>query len=160
MTQQTDRKKKPLISLRQRALDYLAKREYSVVELGRKLQSVAKQYELDSEEIPEILADFQKRNWVSDTRFTEQILHARKTKFGSAHIAHELREKGVAADLIAIALDEIDSDLEYRAALELGMRKARSLARFDEDVRERRLVSALQRKGFNFSVISAVLKEI
>ena len=75
-------------------------------------------------------------------------------------IANELREKGVAADLIAIALDEIDSDLEYRAALELAERKSRSLKRFDEETRQRRLVSALQRKGFSFSVISAVLKEI
>ena len=59
MTQQTDRKNRPQVSLRQRALDYLARREYSVAELGKKLQSVARQYELDADEIPEILADFQ-----------------------------------------------------------------------------------------------------
>jgi regulatory protein len=89
MTQQIKEKKKPQVSLRQRALDYLAKREYSVVELAQKLSTIAKQYELDTEEIPGILEDFEKRNWVSDTRFTEQILHARKSKFGSARIAHE-----------------------------------------------------------------------
>ena len=80
MTQQTNQKKKPQVSLRQRALDYLSKREYSIAELAQKLSKVAQQYELDAEEIPEILVDFKKRNWVSDTRFTEQILHARKSK--------------------------------------------------------------------------------
>ena len=49
MTQQTNEKKKPQVSLRQRALDYLAKREYSVAELAQKLNTVARQYELDAD---------------------------------------------------------------------------------------------------------------
>jgi regulatory protein len=151
MTQQTDRKKKLFISLRQRALDYLAKREYSVVELGRKLQSVARQYELDSEEIPEILADFQKRNWVSDTRFTEQILHARKAKFGSARIAHELREKGIADNLVAEAIEEVKED-------ELGNAKEYNAAPSsrEEWAKQARF---LQSRGFGFEIIKKVINE-
>lgn len=61
MTPQT-KQKKSQVSLRQRALDYLAKREYSVTELSKKLATVAKQYELDATQIPEILEDFRKRN--------------------------------------------------------------------------------------------------
>ena len=88
-------------SLRQRALDYLGKREYSYAELNQKLKSFLAEDE-DAEQITEILDDFKKRGWLSDARFTEQLVHASSSyKFGANKIANELREKGVAADLIA-----------------------------------------------------------
>lgn len=156
MTQQTDRKNKPQVSLRQRALDYLARREYSVAELSKKLQSVARQYELDADEIPEILADFQKRNWVSDTRFTEQILHARKAKFGSARIAHELREKGVADNLIADAIEDVKGD-------ELANAKAVWRKKYDAAPSSReewaKQARFLQSRGFGFEIIKKVINE-
>jgi len=140
------------------ALNALAPRAKSRGELASHL----KRRGIEEDVAVEVLDRLEKSGLVNDLEFARAWASSRMRakNLSKRVIANELREKGVAADLIAIALDEIDSDLEYRAALELGMRKARSLARFDEDVRERRLVSALQRKGFNFSVISAVLKEI
>ena len=58
--------------------------------------------------LPALLNDFKTRGWLSDARFTEQIVHARKAKFGSAKVAHELREKGVADDLIANAVETLE----------------------------------------------------
>lgn len=156
MTQQTDRKNKPQVSLRQRALDYLARREYSVSELGKKLQSVARQYELDAEEIPEILADFQKRNWLSDSRFTEQILHARKAKFGSARIAHELREKGVSDNLIADALQDVKHD-ELENAKVVWRKKFNSPPSSREEWAKQ--ARFLQSRGFGFEIIKKVINE-
>ena len=156
MTQQTDRKNKPQVSLRQRALDYLARREYSVVELGKKLQSVARQYELDADEIPEILADFQKRNWVSDSRFTEQILHARKAKFGSARIAHELREKGISDNLIADALQDVKHDELENAKAVWRKKFSMSPNSREEWAKQARF---LQSRGFGFEIIRKVINE-
>lgn len=160
MTQQTKdiqrEKKKPQVSLRQRALDYLAKREYSVVELAQKLNTVARQYELDAEEIPEILADFKKRNWVSDTRFTEQILHARKSKFGSARIAHELREKGVSDELISEAVEDVkENELENAKAVWRKKYGAPPTSR-EEWAKQARF---LQSRGFGFEIIKKVINE-
>lgn len=160
MTQQTKDiqpgKKKPQVSLRQRALDYLAKREYSVAELAQKLNTVARQYELDTEEIPEILADFKKRNWVSDTRFTEQILHARKSKFGSARIAHELREKGVSDELISEAVQDVKID-------ELANAKTVWRKKYDAPPQTReewaKQARFLQSRGFGFEIIKKVINE-
>ena len=156
MTQQTKQEKKPQVSLRQRALDYLSKREYSIAELAQKLSNVAKQYELDAEEIPEILADFKKRNWVSDTRFTEQILHARKSKFGSMRIAHELREKGVSDELISDAIQDVKLD-------ELSNAKAVWKKKFSNppNTREEWAKQArfLQSRGFSFEIIKKVINE-
>lgn len=156
MTQQTNEKKKPQVSLRQRGLDYLAKREYSVVELAQKLNTVARQYELDADEIPEILADFKKRNWVSDTRFTEQILHARKSKFGSVRIAHELREKGVSDELISEAVQDVKEN-------ELANAKAVWRKKYDAPPSSReewaKQARFLQSRGFGFEIIKKVINE-
>ncbi len=156
MTQQINGKKKPQVSLRQRALDYLAKREYSVAELAQKLNTVARQYELDADEIPEILADFKKRNWVSDTRFTEQILHARKSKFGSARIAHELREKGVSDELISEAVQDVKEN-------ELANAKAVWRKKYDAPPSSReewaKQARFLQSRGFGFEIIKKVINE-
>lgn len=156
MTQQTDRKNRPQVSLRQRALDYLARREYSVAELGKKLQSVARQYELDADEIPEILADFQKRNWISDSRFTEQILHARKAKFGSARIAHELREKGISDNLIADALQDVKHDELENAKAVWRKKFITPPSSREEWAKQARF---LQSRGFGFEIIKKVINE-
>ena len=109
-----------------------------------------------------VLDRLEKSGLINDLEFARAWANSRinAKKLSKRVIAGELRKKEVAPDLIAIALDEIDGDVEYRAALELAERKNRSLKRFDDAVRERRLVSALQRKGYSFSVISSVLKEI
>ena len=99
---------------------------------------------------------------IDDLDFARQWSRSRLSskKISKRVLAQELRKKEVADDLIAIALDEISTDDEYEAALQLGERKARSLQNYAEDVRERRITSALARKGYNYSIISRVLKEI
>ena len=81
-------------------------------------------------------------------------------KISKRVLAQELRKKCVADDLIAQALDEISGDDEYEAALHLGQRKARALMNYSQEVRERRIVSALARKGYNFGIINRVLREV
>ncbi len=129
-------------SLRQRALDYLAKREYSYAELGKKLKAYAE----ESDNIPALLNDFKMHGWLSDARYTDQIVHARQAKFGSARIANELREKGVADALIADAIAKVKvSDLD----------NAREIWR-------KKFNTTPQSRGFGFDVIKKVLnaKEI
>ena len=110
-------------SLRQRALEYLGKREYSYAELGQKL---TKYLDLENGEdihaISAILEDFKTRGWLSDKRFTEQIVHARQAKFGVAKITHELREKGVSQELIASAVEQVKgNELDNAKEILLGL---------------------------------------
>ena len=97
---------KPTISLRERALGYLTRREYSCKELEQKLRGYVEEHD----DLPALLEDFKKRGWLSEERYTEQIVHARKGKFGSARVAHELREHGVAEELIDKAVAEVKTD--------------------------------------------------
>lgn len=136
--------------MRQRALDYLGKREYSYVELGKKLQPFAE----ENDDIAAILEDFKKRGWLSDARFTEQLIHARKVKFGSARVANELREKGVANDLIETAVAAIQEN-ELENALAVCRKKYKDSPKSREDwARQARF---LQSRGFGFDVIKKVL---
>lgn len=137
-------------SLRQRALEYLAKREYSYAELGHKLKAYAE----ETDDIPALLDDFKARGWLSDARFTEQIVHARKAKFGSAKVAHELREKGVADDLIANAVETL-KETELDSAREVWRKKFKASPQSREEwVKQARF---LQSRGFGFDIIKRVL---
>ena len=137
-------------TLRQRALEYLGKREYSYTELGQKL----KVYADDGDDIPALLDDFKARGWLSDARFTEQIVHARQSKFGSAKIAHELREKGVADELIANAIEQV-KDNELENATEVWRKKFKTGPKNrDEWAKQARF---MQSRGFGFDMIKKVL---
>ena len=100
---------KPAPGLRERALGYLSRREYSYQELQQKLRGYAE----EQDDLPALLEDLKKRGWLSEQRYTEQIVHARKAKFGSRRVAHELREHGVAEELVAKAV--VTVSLTYRA---------------------------------------------
>ena len=137
-------------SLRQRALEYLGKREYSYAELAQKLKTYAE----ETDDIPALLDDFKKRGWLSDVRFTEQIVHARSHKFGSAKIAHELREKGISQELIESAIEQV-KDNELDNAREVWLKKFKNAPTSrDEWTRQARF---LQSRGFGFDVIKKVL---
>lgn len=137
-------------SLRQRALDYLAKREYSYIELGKKLKAYAD----ENDDIPALLDDFKARGWLSDQRFTEQIIHARKAKFGTAKIAHELREKGIADHLIADAVETLKAT-ELDNATEVWRKKFKAYPQSREEWAKQ--ARFLQSRGFGFELIKKIL---
>ncbi|MDP1766557.1 MAG: recombination regulator RecX [Methylotenera sp.] len=145
-------------SLRQRALDYLGKREYSYFELAQKLKAFAEDSDDSSanDKISAILDDFKKRGWLSDARFTEQLVYARQSKFGSARVANELREKGVADDLIASAVEEVKVN-ELDNAREVCRKKFKASPSNREDWAKQ--ARFLQSRGFGFDVIKKVLNE-
>lgn len=91
------------MTMRERALQFLARREHTRSELQHKLAPHAE----DKAELETLLDDFSRRGWLSEQRFTEQLIHARQGKFGSRRIAHELKEKGVSAEAVAAALPQL-----------------------------------------------------
>ena len=101
-----------------------------------------------------MLEDFKSRGWLSDKRFADQLVHARKTKFGSAKVANELREKGVADELIAHAVADVKVN-EFENATDVWRKKFKVPAQNrDEWAKQARF---LQSRGFGFDVIKKVL---
>ena len=137
-------------SLRERALGYLTRREYSRQELHRKLLPYAGEEDLDG-----LLDEFSKRGWISDARYVDQMVHARKGKYGSLKVAHELRAQGVAEELVDKAVKEVRSE-ELETARNLWRKKFGA----QPDSREEWAKQArfLQSRGFGMDTIRTVLR--
>ncbi len=83
-------------------------------------------------------------------------MHARSHKFGSAKIAHELREKGVSQDLIETAIAQV-KEHELDNAKEIWRKKFKAIPTSrDEWARQARF---LQGRGFGFDIIKKVLNQ-
>jgi regulatory protein len=139
------------LSLRARALSFLARREHSRAELVRKLQSHTE----DPDELKRLLDDFEQRGWLSEKRLVEQTVSRLAAKYGAQRIAHTLREKGVCEAAIAAALAEV-KDNELAAARSVLRRKFSMLpATKEERARQSRF---LQGRGFGYDVIRRALR--
>jgi regulatory protein len=152
-------RKKPEVSLRARALQYLARREYSRAELRGKLlphvQADADFEQLSPVNLDVLLDDLVARGWLSDVRAATQLVHAKRSRFGTQRITHELRQKGIAEELISAALPEL-KDSELEAARSVWQRKFGTLP---QDAKEKaRQMRFLQSRGFGFEVIFQVLR--
>ncbi|MCK9201790.1 MAG: recombination regulator RecX [Gallionella sp.] len=152
-------RKKPEISLRTRALQYLARREYSRAELRAKLlPHVQADEEFDSASTPDIdalLDDLTQRGWLSDQRAATQLLHAKRGRYGTQRITHELRQRGIDETLIAGALPEL-RESELQTAREVWRKK---FGVPPQDAKEKaRQMRFLQSRGFGFDVIAQVLR--
>ncbi len=136
--------------MRERALGYLSRREYSRQELQKKLKA----YVVD-EDLNALLDDFQTRGWLSESRYVEQMIHARQAKFGSLKVAHELRNHGVAEELIDSAIVALRVDEKERAG-NLWRKKFGTVAKGREEWAKQ--ARFLQSRGFDTDTIKAVLR--
>ena len=100
---------KPLLPLRRSAMDSLARREHSYVELQRKLR--LKYPDAPHNEIDFQLGRLRDQGLQSDARFVESYVRYRKSRgFAYLHIRSDLLGRGVSESLIESNLFEDDDD--------------------------------------------------
>jgi regulatory protein len=115
------------------------------------------------EEIAVRLLDrFEEVGLVDDAAFARLWVDSRQSGKGLARraLAQELRRKGVADEVAREALDEVDPADEEAAARALVAKKLRSLGRFDDITKTRRLVGMLARKGYPPGMAMSVVREM
>ena len=140
-------------SLQGRALKLLARREHTRAELARKLAEHAG----SPSEIEDVLDECEKRGWLSERRAVEQIVHARRSRYGARRIERDLRGKGVSGEAVATALAGLKGG-ELEAAREVWRRKFRG--RLPRTPAERaRQARFLQGRGFDFDVIMKIIND-
>lgn len=151
-------RKKPELSLRTRALQCLARREYSRAELRAKLQPHA-QADEDFEQaqpvdLDALLDDLTARGWLSDARATTQLLHAKRSRFGTQRITYELRQRGISDELISTVMPAL-KESELETAREVWQKKFGVLP---QDAKEKaKQTRFLQSRGFSMDVIFKVM---
>jgi len=109
-----------------------------------------------------VLHRFVEVGLIDDAQFARQWAESRQRTKGSASsvLRQELRAKGVGDDDVADALATINPEAERERAHQLARAKARSMSRLEPVVRERRLVSMLQRRGYSYGVASAAVRAV
>lgn len=116
----------------------------------QELASALRQRGIPAEVSDEVLARYSEVGMVDDRAFARAWVTSRHHGKGLAGraLAGELRRKGVEADAIGAALDEIGGDVQTRTARELVDRKLRGDRGGSPDATLRRLVGMLARKGY------------
>ena len=134
-----------------RALRLLARRDYTRAELERKLAP----YVEPASDLQTLLDELAGRGWLSETRAVEQLVHAKRSRLGSARIRQSLIAKGVSPGLIASTLKDL-SDTELNAAREVWARKFKKPA--DTPTERARQVRFLQYRGFSTAIAMRVVR--
>lgn len=109
-----------------------------------------------------VLDRFQSVGLVDDPAFAAAWVQSRATGRGLARRAlrHELRGKGLADECISEALEQLDPETEAATARRLVERRLSSMHALPADVRFRRLLGMLARKGYPGGLATRAIREV
>ena len=140
----------PPLTLKGRALRLLGTREYSRVELERKLAP----YEEKVGDLAAALDALQAKGFINEQRVLESVMHRRSAKFGTARIRHELQGKGLAPEAVLEVVEQLRAT-EVERAREVWRKKFGALS---SDAGERaKQMRFLANRGFGGDAIHRVV---
>ncbi|HEY1996444.1 recombination regulator RecX [Paraburkholderia sp.] len=147
----SDKSRRPVRSLKGRALGYLSRREYSRAELSRKLAPFVE----EADSLETLLDSLEKEGWLSDSRFAESLLHRRASRLGANRIVGELKRHAVGQTLIEEASAQL-RETELARALAVWRKKFDQLPQTPaERAKQARFLAA---RGFSGATIGKILK--
>jgi regulatory protein len=122
------------------------------------LAEILKSREIPSEIAEQVLDRFTEAQLIDDNVFAAAYVRTRleNGRSGSA-IKLELRRKGIAQELIERHLADIDSEREQEIANQLASNRFSRMASIEAEVRKRRLMGFLQRRGFSQGVAARAI---
>jgi len=140
-------------AIRLRALDYLARREHSRLELNRKLEL---KFPARSAQVAKALDRLEQQGLLSDRRFAEAFVRAGLARGqGPWRMRAELCQRGIAGDLIDAVIDGAGIDWRDLAVQVLAKKFGASPA---ADFREKtRRMRFLQQRGFSADLIRSTV---
>jgi len=143
--------KSATLSLKGRALGYLSRREYSRLELSRKLEA----YVGEGDDLPALLDALEREGWLSDARFAQSLVHRRAGRYGASRVVGELKRHALDGTLLE-ALGDTLRDSEAGRARAVWQKKFGSLpATPAERAKQTRFLAM---RGFSRSTISRLLR--
>lgn len=142
---------------RRKAVDLLARREYSRAELARKL--AGREADIDRAALDAVLDELAACGWQSDARFAQMWIQAHAARHGAQRLRQDLRQRGVAtADIDAALAEHQAAELEQdelSRARAAWARKFAALPTNREDyARQYRFLAS---RGFASGIVSKVL---
>ena len=146
------------ISLKGRALRYLAGREHSRAELVRKLAP----HEEEPGQIERVLDDLQAKDFISEARVVASVINRRAASLGGARLRQELQAKGIAPEQVRDAVEQLkETELERAQAVwrkRFGGLDGDDAAYAPADTKQwARQVRFLMARGFSADVVRRVV---
>jgi len=139
--------------IRDSAVRYLARREYGIEELRRKLIQRGAEPDI----VEQVVADCTEKGLVSDERFTEMYVRMRIRRcFGPMKIRGELRQRGIPDDLISAEL-QVDQEIWVDAAAQWAGRRIHAELDFAQKAKVHR---KLMNRGFDYELANAALARL
>ncbi|WP_297081961.1 regulatory protein RecX [uncultured Demequina sp.] len=118
--------------------------------------------DVDPEVADEVIARYREVGLLDDAALSASIVRTRHRERGRSRraIEQELRRKGFEAGHIEDALDQISSDDERDAARILAAKRWESLEGLEDQVKVRRVVGMLGRRGYGPSLAYGLVQEL
>jgi len=157
--EQEDANERLLKRAKNTAYRYLTIRPRSRHEIDRKLRD----REFPPDLVSSVIDHLIKLGYLNDEQFARQwaASRVRNRGYGRRRIEQELRIKGISSDIIRESLITLFEDTsEFEIARKEADKKLKSLARFEPEVRRRRIAGFLERKGFSSEVIRTILRTV
>lgn len=139
------------LSLKGRALKYLAAREHSRVELTRKLAPHAE----SAEEVARVLDELESRGFLSAQRFAESVVHRKAARYGVARLKSELNQHQL-PDEVTREVTQVLRETELERAQVLWQKKFGQVAETPAELAKQ--MRFLAGRGFSGDVIRRVVK--
>lgn len=138
------------------AMNMLAMRDHASAELREKL--IKRDYLSDA--VDDLIAKLQKSKLLNDEEFAHRYVraHRERRKLSRSVLKRELKKRGISPELISDAVDEVDGEEDL--ARQVAEKKAASTRQLDYEVRERRILGMLARRGFSSSICIKVTREV
>ncbi|MBM6588504.1 regulatory protein RecX [Brevibacterium sp. RIT 803] len=138
------------------AMNMLAMRDHASGELRDKLLK----RDFQPEAVDELIAKLQKSRLLDDEEFAHRYVraHRERRKLSRSALKRELSKKGLTAEIVSDAVEDVDGEDDL--ARQVAEKKAASTRGLDYEVRERRILGMLARRGFASSVCLKVTREV
>jgi regulatory protein len=125
------------------------------------LASALEKNEIPAEIAGHVIARFTEVELIDDAAFAQQVVDASRRTKGLARsmVKRKLADKGLNREIIDQVASGISDEDELSVATEVAIKRLGQLSKLDPEVRNRRLVGFLQRRGFGSGVVFAAIRE-
>ena len=144
--------------IRGKAFYFLGRREHSQIELQKKLRERFPEKDV---EIQAVIQEFVTKDWISDIRYTEELVREKSQYggWGPIKITQRLREKGIEKELIESVLEKLfPEELQKEVVMRLATEKWRLLYKKTAPQRKAAVQRFLVSRGFSFSTVFSCME--
>jgi regulatory protein len=148
--------------LEQRAKNVLLFQLSRSMKTRYQLANILKKREIPEEIANAVLDRFTEAQLIDDAAFARAFVNSRIAVSGKSRsvISRELKQKGVGAEDAQEALSVIDQEAEDKTAYAIAKKRYQQLTSLAPDVRKRRLMGFLMRRGFSGAIASRILRDL